>query len=69
VNEFGALDIDADLLRSCPLDCEDESASVAQGENGIYELANGCICCTVEEEFLPVMQQLRAQRRYRSYSY
>lgn len=62
VNEFGALDIDADLLRSCPLDCEDEGASLAQGENGIYELANGCICCTVEEEFLPVMQQLVERR-------
>lgn len=70
VNEFGELDIDADLLRSapvsgednCPLDCEDESASVVAGENGIYELANGCICCTVEEEFLPVMQELVARR-------
>lgn len=63
VNEFGELDIDADLLRSCPLDCEEEEAEqVAQGENGIYELANGCICCTVEEEFLPVMQQLVERR-------
>lgn len=63
VNEFGELDIDADVLRSCPLDCEDGSqASAAIGENGIYELANGCICCTVEEEFLPVMQQLIARR-------
>ncbi|OZG72708.1 cobalamin biosynthesis protein CobW [Hahella sp. CCB-MM4] len=73
VNEFGELDIDADLLRSCPLDCEEpvdsedpsgerKGASVAASENGIYELANGCICCTVEEEFLPVMQQLVARR-------
>lgn len=62
VNEFGELDIDADLLRSCPLDCDDESATLAQGENGIYELANGCICCTVEEEFLPVMKQLVERR-------
>lgn len=61
VNEFGELDIDADLLRSCPLDCEEEQA-VTGGENGIYELANGCICCTVEEEFLPVMQQLVERR-------
>ncbi len=62
VNEFGELDIDADLLRSCPLDCEDGEEQVTQGDNGIYELANGCICCTVEEEFLPVMQQLVARR-------
>ncbi len=62
VNEFGELDIDAEILRSCPLDCEDESATLAGTDNGIYELANGCICCTVEEEFLPVMQQLVARR-------
>lgn len=62
VNEFGELDIDADLLRSCPLECEDEAASVVQGDEGIYELANGCICCTVEEEFLPVMKQLVERR-------
>jgi len=62
VNEFGELDIDAELLRSCPLDCEEESATIAEGEEGIYELANGCICCTVEEEFLPVMKQLVERR-------
>ena len=63
VNEFGALDIDAELLRSCPLDCEEETSDgTVASENGIYELANGCICCTVEEEFLPVMQQLVARR-------
>ncbi|MFV2058155.1 MAG: GTP-binding protein, partial [Thiohalomonadales bacterium] len=57
VNEFGELDIDAELIRGCPLACEDE-----QGGQGVYELANGCICCTVEEEFYPVMQQLVARR-------
>ncbi len=62
VNEFGELDIDSELLRNCPLDCEDESASLVEGKDGIYELANGCICCTVEEEFLPVMQELVARR-------
>lgn len=62
VNEFGELDIDADLLRSCPLDCDDDSNSAPEAENGIYELANGCICCTVEEEFLPVMKQLVERR-------
>ena len=66
VNEFGELDIDADVLRNCPLDCdngnESGSTNINNGENGIYELANGCICCTVEEEFLPVMQELVARR-------
>ncbi len=61
VNEFGELDIDADLLRSCPLECEEENTTTVS-EEGIYELANGCICCTVEEEFLPVMQQLVERR-------
>lgn len=62
VNEFGELDIDAELLRSCPLEgCEEETNSV-DSENGIYELANGCICCTVQEEFLPVMKQLVERR-------
>ncbi len=70
VNEFGELDIDADLLRNCPLDCDDPekegqrsgAAASAIPQDGIYELANGCICCTVEEEFLPVMEQLVARR-------
>lgn len=65
VNEFGELDIDADLLRNCPLDCNDgdeEVAAAIDSENGIYELTNGCICCTVEEEFLPVMQKLVERR-------
>ncbi len=64
VNEFGELDIDADLLRSCPLECEDPSVppEAPIAEDGVYELANGCICCTVEEEFLPVMKQLVARR-------
>ncbi len=64
VNEFGELDIDADLLRSCPLDCDEggEGEGVVEGQDGIYELANGCICCTVEEEFLPVMKQLVERR-------
>jgi cobalamin biosynthesis protein CobW len=66
VNEFGELDIDANLLRSCPLDCDDEAGGTngtgTNGEDGIYELANGCICCTVEEEFVPVMKQLIERR-------
>ncbi|MFC3283069.1 cobalamin biosynthesis protein CobW [Litchfieldella rifensis] len=60
VNEFGEQDIDSSLLRGCALGCEDDSA--VEAESGIYELANGCICCTVEEEFLPVMKKLVARR-------
>ena len=57
VNEFGDLDVDAELIRGSALDnCP------ADRPSGIYELANGCICCTVEEEFLPVMMALVERR-------
>ncbi len=50
VNEFGALGIDGEILRSCGVPgCEDVD---------IVELANGCLCCTVADEFLPAMQAL-----------
>lgn len=62
VNEFGELDIDANLLRNCPLDCDETDTPPTIAGKGIYELANGCICCTVEEEFLPVMQELVKRR-------
>ncbi|MGR2737764.1 cobalamin biosynthesis protein CobW [Billgrantia sp. Q4P2] len=65
VNEFGEQDIDSSLLRGCALSCEEgceEDATAMETESGIFELANGCICCTVEEEFLPVMKKLMARR-------
>jgi cobalamin biosynthesis protein CobW len=63
VNEFGETDIDSDLLRSCTIEgCEENSSEVTLLEDGIYELPNGCICCTVEEEFLPVMKKLVERR-------
>ncbi len=63
VNEFGETDIDSDLLRSCAIEgCEENNTEVTLLEDGIYELPNGCICCTVEEEFLPVMQKLLERR-------
>ncbi|NJL09674.1 MAG: cobalamin biosynthesis protein CobW [Calothrix sp. SM1_7_51] len=57
VNEFGELGIDGELLKSCQICPEDTEA-----ENNIYELTNGCLCCTVQEEFLPTMQQLLKRR-------
>jgi cobalamin biosynthesis protein CobW len=57
VNEFGELGIDGDLLKACQV-C-DEEEDVAEN---ILELANGCLCCTVQEEFLPTMQQLLKRR-------
>ncbi|QIL43651.1 cobalamin biosynthesis protein CobW [Acidovorax sp. HDW3] len=58
VNEFGELGIDGELLRACGIGC-DESG---QDNGQLFELANGCLCCTVQEEFAPVMEQLAARR-------
>jgi cobalamin biosynthesis protein CobW len=50
VNEFGSLGIDGDLLKGCGIpNCEDDD---------IVELANGCLCCTVADEFVPTMEAL-----------
>jgi len=57
VNEFGELGIDGEILKQCTIGCSEEEA------NGrVYELANGCLCCTVQEEFFPVMRELVARR-------
>ncbi|WAC46168.1 cobalamin biosynthesis protein CobW [Pseudomonas sp. SL4(2022)] len=57
VNEFGELGIDGEILKQCSIGCSEEEA------NGrIFELANGCLCCTVQEEFFPVMRELVARR-------
>ena len=53
INEFGDLGIDRELL----LGCGDESC----GKDDIVELANGCICCTVADDFLPTMRALLAR--------
>ncbi len=57
VNEFGEIGIDGDLLRSCQVCDEDEDPN-----SNILELTNGCLCCTVQEEFLPTMQEILKRR-------
>jgi cobalamin biosynthesis protein CobW len=57
VNEFGEVGIDAELLRSCQV-CDDETENAETLATNIIELTNGCLCCTVQEEFLPTMQEL-----------
>lgn len=52
VNEFGTLGVDGTILKSCA----DENCPV---EN-IVELANGCICCTVADDFIPTIEALMA---------
>ena len=61
VNEFGEVGIDGDLLRSCQV-CDEESDSADNSTSNIVELTNGCLCCTVQEEFYPVMQELLQRR-------
>ncbi|MBE9201473.1 MULTISPECIES: cobalamin biosynthesis protein CobW [unclassified Nodularia (in: cyanobacteria)] len=57
VNEFGELGIDGELLKSCQICPED-----GDDESNIFELTNGCLCCTVQEEFYPTMQELIKRR-------
>ncbi|NJO42736.1 MAG: cobalamin biosynthesis protein CobW [Cyanobacteria bacterium CRU_2_1] len=61
VNEFGEVGIDGELLRSCQI-CDDEAENAS--ETTIIELTNGCLCCTVQEEFLPTMQELLKRREH-----
>jgi cobalamin biosynthesis protein CobW len=52
VNEFGDVGIDGELLKGCgATDCPDDN---------IVELANGCLCCTVADEFVPALDKLLA---------
>ncbi|MGQ0662475.1 MAG: cobalamin biosynthesis protein CobW [Pseudomonadota bacterium] len=50
INEFGELGIDRELLLGCGL--------AAACEDDLIELANGCICCTVADDFLPTIGRL-----------
>jgi len=50
INEFGDLGIDRELVTGCGIEgCEDDN---------VLELANGCICCTVADDFLPTIEKL-----------
>ncbi|RZM20598.1 MAG: cobalamin biosynthesis protein CobW [Sphingomonas sp.] len=52
VNEFGTLGVDGDILKGCAIpDCPAEN---------VIELANGCICCTVADDFIPTVEALLA---------
>lgn len=50
VNEFGDVGVDGDILKGCAVEsCPEEN---------IVELANGCICCTVADDFVPALDQI-----------
>jgi len=50
VNEFGDLGIDGEILKGCGIE--------GCAEDAVMELANGCICCTVADDFVPTMEAL-----------
>ena len=50
VNEFGDIGVDGEILKGCAIpNCPEEN---------IMELANGCICCTVADDFIPTIEKL-----------
>jgi cobalamin biosynthesis protein CobW len=52
INEFGDVGVDGEILRACGVDnCPEEN---------IVELANGCLCCTVADDFAPAIEALLA---------
>ncbi|WP_439154117.1 cobalamin biosynthesis protein CobW [Yoonia sp.] len=53
INEFGDLGVDGDILKGCGDD--------VCAEDDIVELSNGCICCTVADDFIPTMESLLAR--------
>jgi cobalamin biosynthesis protein CobW len=53
VNEFGDVGIDGEILKGC--------GNTACPEDNIVELANGCLCCTVADEFVPALDAILAK--------
>jgi cobalamin biosynthesis protein CobW len=53
VNEFGDVGIDGEILKGC--------GDAACPEENIVELANGCLCCTVADEFVPALNAILAR--------
>ena len=53
INEFGDVEVDGDLIKNC--------SDAACPEDAIIELANGCICCTVADDFAPAIAKLLAR--------
>jgi cobalamin biosynthesis protein CobW len=54
VNEFGDVGIDGEILKGC--------GNAACPEENIVELANGCLCCTVADEFVPALDTILARQ-------
>lgn len=53
INEFGDMGVDGEVIKGCGIpDCD---------ESQLVELANGCICCTVADDFVPAIETLLSQ--------
>ena len=53
INEFGEIGVDGEILKGCGIEsCPEEN---------IVELANGCLCCTVADEFIPALDTILAR--------
>ncbi len=50
INEFGDIGVDGEVLKGC--------GDALCAEDDIVELSNGCICCTVADDFVPTMRKL-----------
>ena len=50
INEFGDLGVDGEILRGC--------GDATCSEEDVLELTNGCICCTVADDFIPTLETL-----------
>lgn len=53
INEFGDLGVDGEVLKGC--------GEATCTEDDIIELTNGCICCTVADDFVPTITKLLAR--------
>ena len=53
INEFGDLGVDGEILKGC--------GAETCTEDDIVELSNGCICCTVADDFIPTLEKLLAR--------
>src|SRR5438477_6556077 len=54
VNEFGDIGIDGEILKGC--------GDASCPEENIVELANGCLCCTVADEFVPALDAILSRQ-------
>ena len=51
INEFGDVGIDGDLIKSCNK-CDKSE------DDCVIELNNGCLCCTVQDDFVPSIKAI-----------